>query len=91
MRNQLAHDISIDSDFCKQSDIEWVKNFYESILRGIDPLTRVYKAKQASQQKGVAQQRLINERVAKPVNKVEEKTRKSLWSRIMSKIKNWFS
>ena len=31
MRNQLAHDISIDTDFCDVSDIEFIKRFYTSI------------------------------------------------------------
>ena len=51
MRNQLAHDISIDSDFCEQYDIDWIKNFYESILNGTDPLTLANKAKQVTAQK----------------------------------------
>ncbi|MDE7329169.1 MAG: DUF1648 domain-containing protein [Clostridia bacterium] len=45
MRNQLAHDIPIDSDFCKQNDINWIQVFYNNILNCKDPLAIVYKAK----------------------------------------------
>lgn len=80
MRNNLAHEISIDTDFCTQSDIDWVKQFYDSILNGTDPLARIQIAKQQTKTKKPT-----------PTIAAEEKQCKSLWNRIASKIKNWFS
>ena len=88
MRNQLAHDISIDSDFCEPSDIEWIREFYDSILSGNDPLTRAYKAKQASMQKRTMPNTTSDN--YSPPNVPETKQRRSLWNRIVSKIKSWF-
>lgn len=86
MRNQLAHEIDIDTYFCEQSDIDWIKQFYESIMNGTDPLTCAYK----STHQDVHYQTTPT---IEPHNDivVEEKQPKSLWSRIVSKIKSWFS
>lgn len=90
MRNQLAHDISIDTDFSEQSDIEFVKRFYESIMNGSDPLACAYKAKQAAMQKRNSPSKISNENQP-TITVPEAKPRKSLWNRIISKIKSWFS
>ena len=86
MRNQLAHEINIDTEFCKQADIDWVKNFRESILKGTDPLASAYKAKQQVAPKKTT----FNDRIATK-NVIEKQSRQSLWNRIVSKIKTWFS
>jgi len=46
MRNQLAHDKSIDEDFCELSDIDFIVRFYARIIEGSNPLACAYKAKQ---------------------------------------------
>lgn len=81
MRNQLAHEIAIDSDFCTQSDIDWIKQFYSKILNCNDPLTLAYKSKQGSPQK----------KEVPHVGEEDNKKHKSLWNRIMSIIRGWFS
>lgn len=86
MRNQLAHEIDIDADFCEQNDIDWIKQFYESVMSGTDPLTRAYRSKQQ-----VVQYKTTPIVEPKNDNVVEEKPPKSLWNRIVSKIKSWFS
>ena len=86
MRNQLAHEIDIDTDFCNQNDIDWVKQFYESIFNGTDPLTLVHKAKQQVSPRTVK----LDTTVVKS-NTANERSYKSLWNRFVSKIKNWFS
>lgn len=103
MRNQLAHELDIDSAFCNQTDIDWLKNFYESILCGNDPLTCAYKAKQSSMQQSKtrmlqAQQTNSTEESRQPVSQAqqtnsneERKPSESLWGRIVAKIKSWFS
>ena len=91
MRNQLAHDISIDSDFCEQSDIDWVKSFYNSILNGNDPLTRAYKMKQAAIQKYPTASRTPNENKTLQLDASAQKPHTTLWRKIISKIKSWFS
>lgn len=89
MRNQLAHEIDIDATFCEQSDVEWVKKFYESILQGTDPLAKIYKEKQQAQFYSTKQQNQSSRYTY--YNTPEKKPRKSLWNRIVSKIKSWFS
>lgn len=60
MRNQLAHDVSIDTDFCEQSDIEWVKWFYNCIIECNDPLAIVYNnKKQLASKKSVIDKKNI--------------------------------
>lgn len=90
MRNQLAHDISIDSDFCERSDIEWIKTFYDSILIGNDPLSRTHKASQEASRKSVTLYQNSN-KIIPPAQTIDEEPRKSIWKRIASKIKKWFS
>lgn len=90
MRNQLAHEISIDTDFCKQSDIIWINGFYNNILNGRDPLTLARKIYQTNMQ-----QRVVSTKVS-PQNKTiythnNKKPRAKLWTRIVTKIKSWFS
>ena len=45
MRNKLAHEISIDSDFCKQEDVIFISDFYKKILACNDPLAVVLREK----------------------------------------------
>ena len=87
LRNQLAHEIDINTDFCDQNDIDWVKQFYKSIFNGNDPLAI---ARQSKQQVGTRTTKL-DSTIVKSNNAVKEKPRKSLWSRFASKIKNLFS
>lgn len=86
MRNQLAHEIDIDTDFCEQNDIDWIKQFYESVMDGTDPLACAYKLKQQ-----VVHYKTIPKVEPKNDNVSEEKQPKSLWNRLVSKIKSWFS
>lgn len=38
MRNQLAHEVTYDSELSTQKDIDWVRDFYDKILHTRDPL-----------------------------------------------------
>ena len=38
IRNQLAHEVSYDSDICSESDYEWLKDFYNRLFSSTDPL-----------------------------------------------------
>ncbi|MDE6441945.1 MAG: hypothetical protein K2L12_04220 [Clostridia bacterium] len=87
MRNQLAHEIDIDTSFCEQDDIDWVKAFYKKILSGTDPLACAYRARQET----TAKRNSYKYEVAPTVNIIEEKPRKSFWGSLVSKIKSWFS
>lgn len=89
MRNQLAHEISINSEFCSQKDIDWVKQFYKDILNRNDPLALAYKAKQDfihNRNQSSTKKNNVQQPVQKSTNK-----QKSLWSKIAIKIKSWFS
>ena len=41
VRNQLAHEVSMDSDICDQSDIDWVREFRKMLENCSDPLSVV--------------------------------------------------
>lgn len=73
MRNQLAHDIPIDSDFCEQSDIDWIENFYESIFNGTDPLALANKAKQIERQRHSTIPRTSTENHTMPIDANENR------------------
>ena len=38
IRNQLAHEVSYDSDICTFDDYEWLDNFYKRLFSSTDPL-----------------------------------------------------
>ena len=38
IRNQLAHEVSYDSDICSESDFEWLEDFYKRLFSSTDPL-----------------------------------------------------
>ena len=38
IRNQLAHEVSYDSDICSESDYEWLDDFYKRLFSSTDPL-----------------------------------------------------
>lgn len=60
MRFELAHDVSIDTDFCEQSDSEWVKWFYNCIIKCNAPLAIVYNnKKQLASQKSVIDKKTL--------------------------------
>ena len=41
IRNQLAHEVSYDSDICSLSDYEWLEDFHERLFSATDPLGRL--------------------------------------------------
>ena len=43
IRNQLAHEVSYDSDICLPSDYEWLDNFYKRLFSSSDPLSILRK------------------------------------------------
>lgn len=89
MRNQLAHEIDIDTYFCERADIVQIKQFYESILKGIDPLAVAYKARTKTAPDRSST--VAHTDLPTPIYRAEKEPRKSLWRRIASKIKSWFS
>jgi len=88
LRNQLAHETgTFDSDLCTEYDIEWLTDFYNSILHTTDPLAMVGKAVRA------AKERKTREKIQTTTYTFNEnkKQKISLWDRIKLKIKQWFS
>ncbi len=43
IRNQLAHEVSYDSDICAETDYEWLESFYERLFSAEDPLAMLRK------------------------------------------------
>lgn len=42
IRNKFAHELdSLDAHLCKESDIEWLRHFYDRIMNETDPLTQL--------------------------------------------------
>lgn len=96
IRNQLAHEQSIDSDFCSEDDINWLEDFYDDLLSCNDPLAAVYKEenvhkKSSNTKREVVRKQEESEENFNYVKNGEKKEKLSLWKRIVSKIKSWFS
>ena len=45
IRNQLAHEVSYDSDICSFTDYEWLDGFYKRLFSSEDPLAMLRKMK----------------------------------------------
>ncbi|HBK02072.1 MAG TPA: hypothetical protein DDY77_03480 [Clostridiales bacterium] len=46
VRNQLSHEVgTLQSDICTQEDLAFVVDFYQRIMSGDDPLTKLRQAK----------------------------------------------
>ena len=43
IRNQLAHEVSYDSDICSESHYEWLEDFYKRLFSSDDPLGTLRK------------------------------------------------
>lgn len=90
VRNQLAHEIgTFEDDLCTANDIEWLSDFYTSILKTTDPLAQARKAKQA-EYNNLQQNRCktIQNNDYEYIDKEKQKT--SFWSKIKEKLKKWF-
>ena len=46
IRNQLAHEVSIDSDICEEDDYTWLSDFHKRLFEGEDSLAVLNRAKQ---------------------------------------------
>jgi len=45
IRNQLAHEVSIDSDICEREDLEWLCDFHARLKKCDDSLAKAYRKK----------------------------------------------
>lgn len=83
VRNQLAHDQPLDSNFCEESDMEWLEKFYNDLLNCNDPLTIAYKnGKTIEETKN--ESNFIEDKYI-----YEEVKDQSLLKRIINRIKKW--
>ena len=57
IRNQLAHEVSYDSEICSVNEYEWLEEFYERLLSTEDPLAALKRTekKAASERVGKRQ------------------------------------
>lgn len=99
MRNQLAHEQPMDSEFCSDEDIDYLDDFYDNLLKCNDPLAIVYKEENI--EKNADNRKYFNncnqkikkdyEEDIKYEKNKERKENLSILERIISKIKKWFS
>lgn len=91
MRNQLAHDLPIDSDFCAQEDIDWLEYFYNDLLSCNDPIAIAYKIESTNISKIYKNEDEIIK--SEDNNNIIEENKKSMsiWNKFIKKIKSWFS
>ena len=86
VRNKLTHEIgTLNSDICREDDIEWVKSFYNRIINTDDPLSAIRKSKEerAKQEK---QKAAPNIQKNSPVQ-----TLSAFWNKLVTNIKDFFS
>lgn len=88
IRNQLAHEVgAFESDLCTYDDLNWLNDFYNSILDRADPLSVVAQAKRKFYEKPTsATKTATKDNQASTDNSAKI----SLWSRIKAKLKSWF-
>lgn len=92
MKNQLAHEQPMDSDFCTEDDIDWLDDFYSNLLSCNDPLANVYKEdeyKKLDKKKETIKPQGEKEEFNYVKNEGKRENL-SLWERIVLKIKSWF-
>ncbi len=86
VRNQLAHEIgTLEAGICTIDDLNYIKDFYNRILRGNDPFTLMRKTKETEREQQKERQHLLSQKTT-VANKQQQK--RSLWDRIVAKIKN---
>lgn len=92
IRNQLAHEVgSLQSDICKQEDLDFVMNFYKRIINGVDPLTQMRKLKE-NVRKIQYQQRSASANMSAKQNEPEiVENKKTVFCKFMERIKKLFS
>jgi hypothetical protein len=61
IRNQLSHEADFDSDICKKTDYDWLKDFYDRLMSASDPTAMLYKAKAEVLHKSEEQKRRLEE------------------------------
>ena len=97
IRNQLAHEVSYDSDICKQSDYADLEDFYQRLFSASDPLALMDKNEKAEiqrrrmeqkqkQARSTEQQPEYTEQTQRPSaqNTANDANRKlSLWQKIV--------
>ena len=67
LRNQLAHDpYAFQEDLCAPADVQYVKEFYQRILSGRDPLTQLATLRRARQNASRAAQAAPKKTVVRP-------------------------
>lgn len=95
VRNQLAHDVSYDSDICEAADLVRLQAFYERLYSANDPLALLKKEEEADRQRQqenrrrriAAQRERQKQAAASPPEQRENIPappvyRKTLWQRI---------
>lgn len=93
VRNQLAHEVgTLESDICTEYDLDWVRSFYDRIMNGSDPFTIIRKARIEEARRAKQQAPARNATVTvdpKPMQPAQPKP--SLWDRLITNIKQFFS
>ena len=93
VRNQLSHEVgTLNSEFCTQSDIEWITDFYQRILSTDDPLavTRRIREEETSRRQVFAKSHSVKSETHNEGYSEKETKKVSAWSRFIRKLKEFF-
>ncbi len=92
IRNQLSHEVgTLQSDICTQEDLDFVKQFYNAIMNCADPLAQLRRLKEKERK---TQSRKNINSINKPTKQNEsviKSNKKSVFSKLLEKIKKIFS
>ncbi len=92
VRNQLSHEVgALQSDICTLSDLYFVTMFYEKIMKCEDPLAQM-RALKENERKTQSRKNTIS--TSKPTEQnahLNKNNKKSIFSKLLEKIKKIFS
>ncbi|MBQ9735193.1 MAG: hypothetical protein IJV96_00215 [Clostridia bacterium] len=93
VRNQLAHEVgTLESDICTEEDLAWVESFYERIINGTDPFTLLRKAKEEEARRAAQRARAEKQEIKSlPQQQTPPVESRSIWDKLVSRIKRFFS
>ncbi len=92
VRNQLSHEIgTLHSDICTQEDLYFVTNFYNEIMKCKDPLAQMRVLKENEEKTHSRKNTTSISKQTEQNTPINKTNKKSIFSKLLEKIKNFFS